>query len=55
MLIDIYTKFREDSLNSYKVTERTRFCDGQISKENNSISINARVMVIAFCTSSNVD
>ena len=27
MLIDIYMKFREDSLNSYQVVERTRFCD----------------------------
>ena len=27
MLIDIYMKFREDSLNSFQVIERTRFCD----------------------------
>ena len=39
MLIDIYMKFREDSLNSFQVIERTRFCDS--SKGNNSESINA--------------
>ena len=27
MLIDIYVKFREDSLNDFQVIERTRFCD----------------------------
>ena len=27
MLIDIYLKFSEDSLNSFQVLERTRFCD----------------------------
>ena len=27
MLIDIYMKFCEDSLNSFQVVERTRFCD----------------------------
>ena len=55
MLIDIYVKFREDSLNGFQVIEWTRFCDGQSSKENNSISINARVMVVALFASSNVD
>ena len=55
MLIDIYMKFHEDSLNGFQVTERTQFCDGQSSKENNSKSINARVMVLALCMSSNVD
>ena len=29
MLIDIYVKFREDSLNGFQVIERTRFCDRQ--------------------------
>ena len=38
-LIDIYMKFREDSLNGFQVIERTRFCDGQSSKGNNSKSI----------------
>ena len=27
MLIDIYMKFSEDSLNSFQVIERTLFCD----------------------------
>ena len=27
MLIDIYMKFHEDSLNSFQVIEQTRFCD----------------------------
>ena len=54
ILIDIYVKFREDSLNGFQVTERKRFCDEQSSKENNSKSINARVMVLMLCMSSNV-
>ena len=29
MLIDIYMKFREDSLRGFQVIERTRFCDRQ--------------------------
>ena len=55
MLIDIYMKFLEDILNRFQVIEQTRFCDGQSSKENNSKSINAKVMVLALCTSFNVD
>ena len=55
MLIDIYMKFLEDILNRFQATERTRFCDGQSSKGNNSKSISARVMVLALCTSSSVD
>ena len=51
MLIDIYMKFRKDSLNGFQVTERTQFCDEQSSKGNNSKSINTRVMVLARCTS----
>ena len=27
MLINIYMKFREDSLNGFQVIEQTRFCD----------------------------
>ena len=27
MLIDIYMKFREESLNSFQVIEQTQFCD----------------------------
>ena len=55
MLIDIYMKFHEDSLNSFQVIQWTRFCDRQSCKGNNSKSINARVMVLALCTSYNVD
>ena len=29
MLIDIYLKFREDSLNGFQVIERKQFCDRQ--------------------------
>ena len=54
MLTDIYMKFLENILNRFQVTERIRFCDGQSSKGNNSKSINARVMVLTLCTSSNV-
>ena len=55
MLIDIHIKFREDILNGFQVTEWTRFYDGQSFKGNNSKIINARVMVLVLCTSSNVD
>ena len=27
MLMDIYMKFREDSLNGFQVIEQTEFCD----------------------------
>ena len=33
----------------------TRFCEGQSSKGNYSKNINARVTILALCTSSNVD
>ena len=46
MLINIYMKFCEDSLDGFQVIERTQFCDRQSFKENNSKSINARVMVL---------
>ena len=49
MLIDIYMTFFEDILNRFQVTERTRFCDAQSSKGNNSKSINARRMVLVLC------
>ena len=55
MLIDINMKFHEAILNLFQVTEQTQFCNGQNSKRNNSKSINARVMVLALCTLSNVD
>ena len=39
---------------SYRAdTMETRFCEGQSSKGNNSKNINARVTVLALCTSSN--
>ena len=53
MLIDIYMKFREDSLNGFKVKKRTRV--ETESKGNHPKSTNTRVMVLALCTSSNVD
>ena len=34
MLIDIYVKFPEDSLNDFQVIEWTRFYDRQSSKGN---------------------
>ena len=56
MLVNICMKFHEDILNGFKVTELTQFClrncDLQSSKGHNSKSINTRVMVLAFCTSS---
>ena len=55
MLIDIHIKFHEDILNGFQVIEWTLFYDGQKSKESNSKSINARVMVPALCISSNVN
>ena len=55
MLIDIDMKFGDESLKGFQVIERTRFCDGQSSERNNSKSINARVMILVPCTSSNVD
>ena len=58
MLVSICMKFHEDTLNGFEVTERTRFCLRncylQSSKGHNSTSINTRVMVLGFCTSSNV-
>ena len=55
ILIDIYMRFLEGILNRCQVTERTQLSAGQRSKENNSKSVNARVMVLALCTLSNVD
>ena len=40
MFIDIYMKFREDSLNGFRVTERTRFCDRQTdARRKNNVSL----------------
>ena len=52
MLINIYMKFREDSLNGFQVIEKTLFgdTDRQCSKGKNSKSVNARVMFLALCT-----
>ena len=33
MLIDIYIKLREDSVNGFQVIEWTRFCDRQTDRE----------------------
>ena len=55
VLVDICMKFHDASLYGLKVIEQTRFCEGQSSKGNNSKNINARVTVLALCTSSNVD
>ena len=46
MLIDIYMKFREDSLNGFQVIER------QNPREITQKSMIARFMVLALCTSS---
>ena len=58
MLVDICMKFHDASLYGLKVIERTRWrqdFEGQISKGNTwySKNINARVTVLALCTSSN--
>ena len=55
MLVDICMKFHDASLYGLKVIERTRwrhdFVRDKVQREN----INARVTVLALCTSSNVD
>ena len=57
MLVDICMKFHDASLYGLKVIERTRwrqdFFEGQSSKGYKSKNINARVTVLALCTSSN--
>ena len=53
MLVDICIKFHDASLYGLKDIERTGFCEGQSSRENNSKNIKARVTVLALCTSSN--
>ena len=55
MSIDIHIKFHGSILNGLQVIEWTCFHDGQSYKGNNSKSINARVMVLVLCMSSNVD
>ena len=41
MLIDIYMKFREDSMNGFQVIEQTRFCDRltDLSSQDNLVEI----------------
>ena len=60
IMVDICMKFHDASLYGLKVIERTQWrqdfvtiCEGQNSKGNNSKNINARVTVLALCTSSN--
>ena len=55
MLVDTCIKFREYSLSGFQFIERTWFCDGQSSNENNSKSIKGRVTILALCTSSHAD
>ena len=55
MLVDACIKFRKYSFSDFQVKERTRFCDAQSSKENNSKSIKGRVIILALCTSSHAD
>ena len=55
MLVDTCIKFREYSLSGIQVKERTRFCDGQRSKKNDSKSIKGRVTILALCTSAYAD
>ena len=54
ILVDICMKIHEDSFSSCRTdTIETQFGDGRTSMGNNSKSINARVMVLALCMSSN--
>ena len=53
MLLDIYMKFHGDSLKNFKLYRGHDFVTEV--KGNNSKRINARVMVLSLCMSSNVD
>ena len=57
MLADICIKFHDASVYGLKVMERTRwrqdFVRDKVQTGNNSKNINARVIVLAICTSSN--
>ena len=59
MLVNISMKFYEYILNGLTVIQRTHFCHRNCylksSKGHNSNNIYPRVMVLALCTSSNVD
>ena len=50
-----HAKFQNNQYKTIRAVTLTRFCDRQSSKGNNSKSINARVMVLALCTLSNID
>ena len=54
MLIDIYMKFHEESKMVFKLLSRHDFVEDNIQVKN-SRSINARVVVLVICLSSNVD
>ena len=58
MLIDICMKFHDTSLYGLKVIERTRrrqdFVRDKVQREITPKNRNARVTVLALCTSSNV-
>ena len=53
MLIDICMKLHEDSLKGFQVIVDTFL--RQSPREMTQKSINARIMVLALCTSANVD
>ena len=55
ILVDICMKIHEDSLKTFQVVERTRLRRNLVMVEVPYISrsINARVMVLALCISSN--
>ena len=57
MLVDICMKFHDASLYGLKVIERTRwrqdFVRDKVQREITKKNINARVTVLALCTSSN--
>ena len=56
MLTDIHTKFREDIFNVFQVIEWTLFfVMDKVSRVINSESINARVVVLELCLSSNIN
>ena len=59
MLVDICMKFHDASLYGLKVIERTRlrqdFVRDKVQREISKKNINARVNILALCTSSNID
>ena len=54
VLTDIYMKFIENIMNRFQFIVQTRNCVTKFQR-NYSKSVNARVMVLALCRSSNVD